>query len=81
MTHTHTHIHTHTEPSLTLDNLTSVLDGVQNLDGVGAWLQIPGSKRAELQRQYERRKLPKAYSTYYLSKNMSPSWSVAALAL
>ena len=70
---------------MTLDNLTSVLDGVQNLDdddgGVTDWLQIPRSKRDELQGQYERRQLSRAYSTYYLSKHPSPSWSIAAFAL
>ena len=74
----------HTEPSLTLDTLTSVLDGVQHLDGgvgVGAYLQIPDSKRDELQHQYDRRQLPRAYSTVFLTDNPSPSWSTVALAL
>ena len=84
-THTHTyihvHIHMHTEPSLTLDTLTSVLDGVQRLDDVGAYLQIPGSKLDELQRPYDRRQLPRAFSTVFLTDNPSPSWSTVALAL
>ena len=71
----------HTEPSLTLDTLTSVLDGVQDLDGVGVYLQIPYSQRDELQRQYDRRQLPRAYSTVFLTDNPSPSWSTIALAL
>ena len=83
-THIHVHIHMHTEPSLTLDTLTSVLDGVQRLDGaaeVCTWLQIPTSKRGELKRQYDRRQLPRAYSTVFLTDNPSPSWSTVALAL
>ena len=85
--HTHTHTHTHTqtcnvtEPSLTADTLSSILDSVQSLDDVGAWLQIPLSKREELQRQYDRRQLPRAYSTIFLTEVPSPSWSTVALAL
>ena len=82
--HTHIHIHMHTEPSLTLNTLTSVLDGVQRLDrgsNVGAWLQTPYSKRSELKRQHHRRQLPRAYSTVFLTDNPSPSWSTVANAL
>ena len=75
------YIHMHTEPSLTLDTLSSILDGVQSLDDVGEWLQIPDSKRYELQRQYDRRQLPRAYSTVFLTDNPSPSWSTVAFAL
>ena len=70
----------HTEPSLTLDTLTSVLDGVQNLDGIVEWLQIPDSK-IELKRQFDRRQLPRVYSTVFLTDNPSPSWSTVAFAL
>ena len=82
--HTHTHTCMHTELSLTLDAVSSVLDGVQELDGfpgVGAWLQIPESKRDELRQQYDRRQLPRAYSIVFLTENPSPSWSTVALAL
>ena len=71
----------HSEPSLTLDTLTSVLDGVQDLDGVVPWLQIPHSKQEELKRQYDRKQLPRAFSTVFLTDNPSPSWSTVALAL
>ena len=74
----------HTEPSLTLDTLSSVLDGVQHLDdygGAGDYLQIPGSKQDELKNQYDRRQLPRVYSTIFLTDNPSPSWSTVALAL
>ena len=80
-THIHVHMHMHTEPSLTLDTLSSVLDGVQHLDDVGFWLQIPSSKRNELERQYDRRQLPRAYSTVFLTDNPSPSWSTVAYTL
>ena len=83
-THTYVHIHMHTEPSLTLDTLSSVLDGVQRLDdagGVGTWLQISCSKQYELKQQYDRRQLPRVYSTIFLTDNPSPSWSTIALAL
>ena len=73
----------HTEPSLTLDTLTSVLDGVQSLgDGVvGNYLQISRSKQKELKHQYDRRQLPRAFSTVFLTDNPSPSWSTVAFAL
>ena len=74
-------MHMHTEPSLTLDTLSSVLDGVQRLNDVGHLVQIPHSKRNELQRQYVRRQLPRAFSTIFLTDNPSPSWSTVAHAL
>ena len=66
---------------MTLATLSSVLDGVHFLDDVGSWLQIPDSKRDELNHQYDRRQLPRAYSTIFLADNPSPSWSTVALAL
>ena len=54
---------------------------MQNLDDIAMCLQIPSSKRYELRGQYEKRQLSKAYSTYYVSKHLSPSWSIVALAL
>ena len=80
----HVHIHMHPEPSLTLDTLTSVLDGVQRLDGdfgVGDYLQIPDSKQDEHKHQYDRKQLPRAFSIVFLTDNPSPSWSTVALAL
>ena len=77
-------MHMHTEPSLTLDTLSSVLDGIQRLDGINGvsyFLQIPDSKRDELERQYDRRQRPRAYSTVFLTDNPSPSWSGVAYAL
>ena len=74
----------HTEPSLTLDTLFSVLDGVQYLGGVGdigGLLQIQDSKLRELWQRYDRRQLPRVYSTVFLTDNPSPSWSTVALAL
>ena len=82
-THTYIHIHMHTEPSLTLDTLSSVLDNVQRLGDsiVGDYLQIPNFKLEEFKRQYDRRQLPRVYSTVFLTDNPSPSWSTIALAL
>ena len=74
-------MHMHIEPSLTLDTLTSVLDSVQQLDIIGQWLQIPHSKRVELKHQYDRRQLPRAFSTVFLTEHPSPSWSTVAFAL
>jgi hypothetical protein len=74
----------HTEPSLTVDALSSVLDGVHNLEDfvfANPYLQIPYSKRRELHQQYDRRQLPRAYSTVFLTEVPSPSWSIIAFAL
>ena len=82
--HTHTHSHTCTDLTLTVDTVSSVLDGVQNMgDGLGIadWLQIPDFKRVELQHQYDRRQHPRAYSTYFLTEHPAPSWRIIALAL
>ena len=57
---------------------------VQSLDGpggVGVYLQIHLTKQNELKCQYDRRQLPRAYSTVFLTDNPSPSWSTVALAL
>ena len=78
----HVHLPTHPEPSLTLDNLTSVLDGVvKNMGGVAAWLQIPDSKRDELQQQYDRQRIKRAFSAYFMSHHPAPSWLIVANAL
>ena len=80
----HVHLPTLAEPSLTLDNLTSVLDGVEDMDGVGGvvlFLQIPYSKQHELQQQYDGRELKRAYATFYLTRHPAPSWRIVALAL
>ena len=81
----HVHLHTHAEPSLTLDNQTSVFDGVNNMDGLGDnvvdWLQIPDSKQDELQQQYDGRELKRAYATFYLTRHPAPSWRIVAHAL
>ena len=69
---------------MTLDTLSGVLDSAQYLygaDGVGVWLQIPLTKQNELAQQYDRRQLPRAYSTVFLTEVPSPSWSTVAFAL
>ena len=79
---THVHLPTHPEPSLTLDNLTSVFDGVvKNMDDVGAWLHIPFSKQHELQQQYGRQQIRRAFSVYFMSHHPAPSWLIIANAL
>ena len=79
----HVHLPTHPEPSLTLDNLTSVFDGVGNMDRLvrSAWLQIPRSKQDELQQQYDRQQIKRAFSTYFMSHHPAPSWLIVANAL
>ena len=87
-THTHIYVYTHSHAYRaiidTRYSISSVLDGVQRLDdagGVGTWLQISCSKQYELKQQYDRRQLPRVYSTIFLTDNPSPSWSTVALAL
>jgi hypothetical protein len=64
-----------------VDTLSSVLDGVQELEDIHDYLQIPYSKRCELEQQYDRRRRPRVYSTVFLTEVPSPSWSTVALAL
>ena len=77
-------MHMHIEPSLTVDTLTSVLDGVQRVDGrygIGHYFQIPDYTQDQLECQYDSRQLPRLYSTIFLTQNPSPSWSAVAFAL
>ena len=74
--------HIHTESTLTLGNLTSVLDGVErDLDDVAKWLHIPLSKLMELKQQYDSQQYPRVYSMYFITKPPSPSWILVAIAL
>ena len=77
----HVHLPTHPEPSLTLDNLTSVLDGVVNIVSVANWLQIPDSKQVQLHQQYDMQQIKRAFSVYFMSHHPAPSWLVIANAL
>ena len=77
----HVHLPTHPEPSLTLDNLTSVFDGVKDMEFVGAWLQIPDSKQDELEQQYDGQQIKRAFSAYFMSHHPAPSWLIIAIAL
>ena len=83
--HLHTHTHTltrHTEPTLTVDNLTAVLDSVQeNMDSVLAWIHIPDSKRGQLQQQYDSGQVNTARADYIIDHHPSPSWTVISNAL
>ena len=51
------------------------------MDSVNRWLQIPVFKRIELEQQYDRRQLPRAYSKCFLTQHPCPSWSIVAFAL
>ena len=55
------------------------MSGVQNMDTVAAWLQIPYSKRREIQQQYDSDPHRKqAYIDYWLAHHPCPSWKVIA---
>ena len=72
----------HTEPTLTLDNLTTVMDGVQDINNFADWLQIPESKRYQIQQQYDsvpRRK--RAYMDCWLTHHPLPSWKMVSISL
>ena len=77
----HVHLPTHPEPSLTLDNLTSVLDGVEDMDRVAACLHIPYFKIGELQQQYDSQQIKRAFSVYFMSHHPALSWLITANAL
>ena len=91
-THTHTHMHScsyththiiyHTELTLTVDNLTTVLDSVRgNMVGVISWLQIPYSKQSELQQQYDKGQVNRGYAEYFINNHLAPLWTMVANAL
>ena len=77
----HVHLPTHPELSLTLDNLTSVLDGVGDMGSIRAWLHIPYSKQCELEQQYDRQQIKRAFSVYFMTHHPAPSWLIIANAL
>ena len=85
--HTHTHTHTltlirHTEPTLTVDNLTAVLDSVQEyMNIVIDDLHIPDSKQRQLQQQYDSGQVNTARAEYIIRYHPSPSWTIIANAL
>ena len=80
-THTHTLTH-HTEPTLTVDNLTAVLDSVQkDMDSVLLYLHIPSSKRRQLQQLYDRGQVNTARADYIIDHHPTPSWTIVANAL
>ena len=78
---THTYIHTLTEPSLTVNNLSTVLDGVQIIDNVTAWLQIPVSKQGELKQQYNSSQVKKALAECFITHHPTPSWMIVGNAI
>ena len=71
-----------TDPSLTLTNLTQLLEDVGNLIGVSDYLDIPGSVYNSIPTQQssvsERRK---ACWEWYLNNHPCPSWHHIANAL
>ena len=73
--------HIYLDPSLTVDSLSSVLDTVQDLNGVVDQLHIPSSKQAELAQQYDKKQHNRAFAAYFLTHHAAPSWRVIALAL
>jgi hypothetical protein len=72
----------HTEPTLTVKNLTAVLDSVQgHIDYITGYLRIPSLKRDQLKQQYNRGQVNTAYADYIIGHHPSPSWTIVADAL
>ena len=68
--------------TLTLDNLTSLLEGIQHLNEVALWLHIPFTKQWELRAQSSGESQEKqAYWKYFLTQHPCPSWLLVAHAL
>ena len=71
-----------TDPSLTLTNLTQLLEDVRDLEYVSYYLDIPGSVYSSIETQQssksERRK---ACWEWYLNNHPCPSWRHIANAL
>ena len=72
-----------TEVSLTVDNLSIVFDGMKGMDLFmqSGWLQIPDSKRRELQQKYDSRQVKKADAECFVSHHPAPLWRIVAIAL
>ena len=71
-----------TEATLTLENLTSLLEGVRVLDIMADFLHIPDNKQVEIRRQYSNISQQKQeYWQYFLSQHPTPSWLIVADAL
>ena len=80
-THTHTR---HTEPTLTVDNLTTVFDSVPqwNMISIANLLDIPNSKQYQLQQNYGSELVNNtAYADYIIGHHPCPSWTMVANAL
>ena len=74
-------MHTCIEPSLTVENLSTVLDGVQEMDSVESWLGIPHSKQEELKQLYGSSQVKGAYAEYFVNQHPAPSWTVVGNAI
>ena len=67
---------------MTVDNLTAVLDSVQeNMNLVLLFLHIPNSRRIQLEQQYDNGEMNTARADYIIDHHPSPSWTIVANAL
>ena len=73
---------THTESTLTVDNLTNLLEGMVHFGSVAILLDIPYSKYDTIIRQYNSDSQRKeAMWKYWLTHHPCPSWRIVADAL
>ena len=64
----------HPDPTLTLDNLLSVLERVTDWYGLGLWLDVPESKRDVMMEK-------ESMLREWLDNHPAPSWELLAWAL
>ena len=66
-----------------MDNLSTVLDGVQDsdMDYSARWLHIPDSNRDELKQRYDSIQVKRALAEYFIKHHPAPSWTIVATAL
>ena len=72
----------HTEPTLTIKNLSNVLEGVMNVGDVAFRLGIPDSKRREMrQNNPNKRDHCQEVARYYVTQGPGATWLGVADAL
>ena len=72
----------HTEPTLTLTNVTAIMENVQKWEIVTSYIDIPYSKYDELKKQNPTTaQCKQACWDYWLNHHPAPSWRGVASAL
>ena len=70
------------EPTLTVRNILSVCEGLTDWDWLGAWLDVPDSKRDDIRRRYQTdSEWVEAVVKEWRAHHPAPSWKGLAWAL